>query len=297
MPDSEARPHPSSFCLFPADRPFRLDPRALARCVAFGLLALAGCVTRPGAAAFARSSQVSVSYGLEGADIIYIAEKHDEAFHHQFQEKIIRSLHRQGKPVTVGMEMIDLTQQAALDDYLDKRISWNEFVRRTAFDRGWGRTSPAYARILSWCRRNEVPVIALNAPQKVTRKLARNEPLTAEEKRLVPSYPEPPGGFKQFQTAMAGHANAGSLGRYYEAQRAWDQTMAGRILAFLPNYSGTLVVLLGRFHADPWTGVPWYVARKSHVTQVILFPARDPGSPSALQGLGKSPDRREADPS
>ncbi len=254
--------------------------RALARCVAFGLLALAGCVTRPGAAAFARSSQVSVSYGLEGARIIYIAEKHDEAFHHQFQEEIIRSLHRQGKPVTVGMEMVDLTQQAALDDYLDKRISWNEFVRRTAFDRGWGRTSPAYARILSWCRRNEVPVIALNAPQTVTRKLARNEPLTAEEKRLVPTYPEPPGGFKQFQTAMAGHANAGSLGRYYEAQRAWDQTMAGRILAWLPNHSGTLVVLLGRFHADPWTGVPWYVARKSHVTQVILFPARDPGSPS-----------------
>ena len=208
-------------------------------------------MTRPGAAAFARSSQVSVSYGLEGADIIYIAEKHDEAFHHRFQEKIIRSLHRQGKPVTEGMEMIDLTQQAALDDYLDKRISWNEFVRRTAFDLGWGRTSPAYARILSWCRRNEVPVIALNAPQTVTRKLARNEPLTAEEKRLVPTYPEPPGGFKQFQTAMAGHANAGSLGRYYEAQRAWDQTMAGRILAWLPNHSGTLVVLLGRFHADP----------------------------------------------
>ena len=286
MPDSEARPRPSYLCLFLADRPFGLGhleisfgicPRALARCVAFGLLALAGCVTRPGAAAFARSSQFSVSYGLEGAHIIYIAEKHDEAFHHRFQEKIIRSLHRQGKPVTVGMEMIDLTQQAALDDYLDKRISWNEFVRRTAFDRGWGRTSPAYARVLSWCRRNEVPVIALNAPQTVTRKLARNEPLTAEEKRLVPTYPEPPGGFKQFQTAMAGHTDAGSLGGYYEAQRAWDQAMAGRILAWLPNHSGTLVVLLGRFHADPWTGVPWYVARKSHVAQVILFPARDPG--------------------
>jgi uncharacterized iron-regulated protein len=178
------------------------------------------------------------------------------------------------------MEMVDVTQQAALDDYIKKRISWSKFVRRTAFDRGWGKTSSAYRRILSWCRRNEVPVVALNAPQTVTRKLARNESLTAEEKQLVPSYPEPPGGFKQFQTAMAGHGNARSLRRYYEAQRAWDQTMAGRILAWLPNHSGTLVVLLGRFHADPGTGVPWYVARKSHVTQVILFPARDPESPT-----------------
>jgi len=108
--------------------------RVLARCVAFGLLALAGCVTRPGAAAFARSSQVSVSYGLEGAHIIYIAEKHDEAFHHQFQEDIIRSLHRQGKPVTVGMEMVDLTQQAALDDYLNKRGTSSCAARRSIAD-------------------------------------------------------------------------------------------------------------------------------------------------------------------
>jgi hypothetical protein len=171
---------------------------ALVRCGALGLLALAGCVTDPASGSFARS----VTCGLERARIVYIGEKHDDPSHHQFQEEIIRSLHRQGTPVTVGMEMIDLTQQAALDDYLDKRISWNEFVLHTAFDRGWGRTSPAYARILSWCRRNEVPVIALNAPQTVTRKLARNEPLTAEEKQLVPTYPEPPGGFKQFQTAI-----------------------------------------------------------------------------------------------
>ena len=56
-----------------------------------------------------------------------------------FRRKIIRSLHGQGKPVTVGMEMVDVTQQAALDEYLEKKISWSEFARRTAFDRGWGK--------------------------------------------------------------------------------------------------------------------------------------------------------------
>ena len=252
--------------------PLSLVAARFSRCAVLGLLALAGCITHPGSASFDRPSKVSAPYGLERARIVYIGEEHGEVSHHQFQEEVIRSLHRQGKPVTIGMEMIDVTQQAALDDYLDKRISWKEFARRTAFDRGWGRTSPAYARILSWCRRKEVPVIALNAPQTVTRKLARNETLTAEEKRLVPNFPEPPGGFKQFRAAMAGHGSAGSLRRYYEAQRAWDQTMAGRILAWLPNHSGTLVVLLGRFHADPQTGVPWYVARNSRVTQLILSP-------------------------
>jgi uncharacterized iron-regulated protein len=169
------------------------------------------------------------------------------------------------------MEMVDVTQQPALDDYLEKRISWSEFSRRTGFDRGWGRISPGYRRILSLCRRKAIPVIALNAPAQVARRLARNEPLTAEQRRLVPRYSEPPGGFDQFRTAMAGHRTRGSLRRYYQAQRAWDQTMAGRILAWLSDHPGTLVVLLGQFHADPSTGVPWYVAQRSSAKQVILF--------------------------
>ena len=212
--------------------------------------------------------------GSEGARIVYIGEKHDEAFHHQFQEKIIRSLHRQGKPVTVGMEMVDVTQQAALNDYVENRIPWSEFTLRTGFDRGWGKTSSAYRRILFWCQRNEVPVIALNAPQTVTRKLARGESLTGEERQFLPTCAEPPGGFEQFRGAMADHGNVGSLRQYYEAQRAWDETMARRIISWLRDHSGTLVVLLGRFHADPRTGVPWYVGRKSRVTQVIFYPVR-----------------------
>jgi uncharacterized iron-regulated protein len=176
--------------------------------------------------------------------------------------------------VTVGMEMIDVTQQADLDQYLQGIISWSEFSRRTDFDRGWGKTSPAYKRILSWCQRNHIPVIGLNPPPSVTRKIARNQKLTPVEELWIPSFPEPVGGFEKFQAAMAGHPGTGSLRRYYEAQRAWDTTMAGRILAWLSDHPGTLVVLLGRFHADRQTGVPWYVARKAKTTQVIISPAK-----------------------
>jgi uncharacterized iron-regulated protein len=249
---------------------------AMARCAILWLLAVTGCATRPSFPLLA--PRVSAPNSLEGARIIYIGEKHDEPSHHQLQEEIILWLHRQGKPLTIGMEMLDVTQQPALDDYLEKRISWNEFSRRTGFDRGWGRTSSAYQRILSFCRKRAIPVIALNAPEIVARKLARNEPLTAEESRLVPKYPEPPGGFEQFRSAMNGHRTAGSLRRYYEAQRAWDQTMAGRILAWLPDHPGTLVVLLGRFHADPRTGVPSYVAKKSRARQLILLFDKEPKS-------------------
>jgi uncharacterized iron-regulated protein len=245
--------------------------RALALCAATLVLASTGCTIRPGNVASVPAST------LRRARIIYIGEKHDQPSHHQLQEEIIRWLHREEGSFAIGMEMLEVTQQADLNDYLQKRIPWNEFARRTGFERGWGRTSSAYRRIISWCRRNAVPIIALNAPQIVAQKLALGEPLSAEEKRFLPKHPEPPGGFERFQKVMssAHHTAAPSLGRYYKAQRAWDETMAQRILAWLAEHSGTLLVILGRFHADPRTGVPWYVARRSSVRQLILFPTQE----------------------
>ncbi len=239
---------------------------------AFAALALGGCAAHA-PATVDRSSVTARESGRPRARVIYIPEKHGDPSDHQLQE-IIRSLHRRRESVTVGMEMIDVTQQADLDQYLKGAISWSQFSRRTGFDRGWAKTSPAYKRILTWCRRNDIPVIGLNSPPPVTRKIARNQKLTPAEALLIPSFPEPPGGFEKFKAAMAGHPGTGSLRRYYEAQRAWDTTMAGRILAWLSANPGTLVVLLGRFHADPQTGVPWYVARGANTTQVIISPAK-----------------------
>jgi uncharacterized iron-regulated protein len=236
-------------------------------------LILAGCAAH--APATVNGSSVTMrESGLTQARVIYIPEEHGDPSHHQLQERLIHSLHRRGESVMVGMEMIDVTQQAELDQYLTGRISWSEFSRRTGFDREWGKTSPAYKRILTWCRENDIPVIGLNAPPSVTRKIARDQKLTPAEALLIPSFPEPPGGFEKFKAAMAGHPGIGSLRRYYEAQRAWDTTMAGRILAWLSEHPGTLVVLLGRYHADPTTGVPWYVDKKAKTTQVIISPAK-----------------------
>jgi hypothetical protein len=86
------------------------------------------------------------------ARIIFIAEKHDEASHHRLQNQIIRCF-TGGNNLTVGMEMIDVTQQAALDDYAGRK-SVGGVCGRT-FDRGWeGPHRPT--SIISWCRRNGV---------------------------------------------------------------------------------------------------------------------------------------------
>jgi uncharacterized iron-regulated protein len=250
----------------------------------FGALALAGC-TSFSSVDSDRTDRPTGESSLSQARIIYVAETHNDPAHHQLQERIIRSLHQGGHAVTVGMEMIDITQQSALDRYLAKKISWATFAQSTDFESGWGKTSPAYRRILEWCRRNRVPILGLNAPQAVTRKIARNQKLTSAEAALVPDFPKPPGGFQKFQAAMGNHPGTGSIRRYYQAQRAWDATMAATILSWLGKHQGTLVVLLGQMHADAQTGVPWYVANESDATQVIIYPKGRFPTVSALTSM------------
>jgi uncharacterized iron-regulated protein len=237
---------------------------------AFAVLILVGCAVHD-PVPFDRKSRLVAGSSSLRARVIYVAERHNEPSHHQLQEQIIRSVHHRGRSLAVGMEMIDVTQQRTLDHYLEKKISWGMFARTTGFESGWGKTSPAYKRILEWSRKNGVAVLGLNAPQSVTRKIARNQKLTATEAALVPTFPEP-GGFKKFQAAMADHPGSRSGRQYYEAQRAWDTTMAETILSWLRKHQGTLVVLLGQIHADPQTGVPWYVARNSDARQVVIYP-------------------------
>ena len=112
-------------------------------------------------------------------------------------------------------------------------------MNRTAFDRGWGRTSPAYEHIISWCRRNGVPIIGLNAPDTITHKLSRNQPLTAEEKQIVPNYPRAARSFRAISGQRWPDIKRGGLHHYFEASergtRPWlDGSLPGsRIIAAL----------------------------------------------------------------
>ena len=141
------------------------------------------------------------------------------------------------------------------------------------FESGWGKTSPAYKRILEWCRRNKVRVFGLNAPLSVTRKI--------REKSKADIPPKPPrfrgfrihpGDSENSKQRWSGHPGFGSVRRYYRRNAPGMQPWPRTILSWLRSHQGTLVILLGQIHADAQTGVPWYVARNSAVTQLIIYP-------------------------
>ena len=72
--------------------------------------------------------------------------------------------------------MFDTTQQSALDAWASHAISFKEMISRTDFQKHWGIYSPVYEEILQIARNASVPILALNAPPELTRKIARGDP-------------------------------------------------------------------------------------------------------------------------
>lgn len=213
---------------------------------------------------------------VKQADVIYIGETHNDPAHHEYQIQLIRGLLARKLRFAVGWEMFDWTQQALLDDWHRRRISLDELLRRTGFQRSWGIYSPAYAEILKITGQGRIRNVALNVPPELPRKIAHGENLTREERRMMPEgFVATEGAYQNFVSMIGGHPGVqqSDLRRFFDAQEVWDQTMAARILEFTKRHPGVrLVVLTGRGHLQGGYGIPFYVRQKSNVKQLVLFP-------------------------
>ena len=212
---------------------------------------------------------------VKQVDVIYVGETHDDPADHEYQIQLIRGLLARKLGFAVGWEMFDWTQQALLEDWHRRRISLDELLSRTDFQKSWGLYSPAYSKILKITGQNRIRNIALNAPAELPRKIAHGENLTREERRMVPKgFVTTEGAYQNFVSMIGDHPGMqrSDLRRFFDAQEVWDQTMAARILGFTKGHpGGKLVVLTGRGHLLGGYGIPFYVRQKSNLKQLVLL--------------------------
>jgi uncharacterized iron-regulated protein len=191
----------------------------------------------------------------------------------------------------IGWEMFDETQQSSIDAWASHQISLEELMAKTGFQKRWGVYSPVYEQILRTTNKANVRNIALNAPDELARRIARGEPLTSEELAMLPSgFATDEGGYRNFVAMMGEHPGVEERDRrrYFEAQNAWDETMASRILEFKRrNPKLKLVVFTGRDHVSGGYGIPFYVSQKADLKQLVLFPKGrlDLGPGSGVTGV------------
>jgi uncharacterized iron-regulated protein len=207
------------------------------------------------------------------ADVVYLGETHDNPADHQAQLKIIQALYQKQPQLAIALEMFQRPYQPVLDRYLAGQITEAELKQQSQFDQRWGYDWEQYAPILRFAKANRLPLIALNTPTEITRKVARQglASLTASDRQFIPPTTEirtDNNAYRRriqkiYEEIHQSHSSSKNFEQFFQAQVLWDETMADRIAQIAtthPNHQ--IVVLAGQGHIIYGDGIPSRVARR-----------------------------------
>ena len=120
-----------------------------------------------------------------------------------------------------------------------------------------------------------VPILALNTPPELTRKIARGEPLTAQERAMIPTgFVATEGGYKNFVAMMGDHPGLNETDCVYFLLPKTLGSDNGRPDTGFErrNPEVQLLVWTGRGHVSGGYGITFYVRQKAHLKQLIILP-------------------------
>lgn len=208
------------------------------------------------------------------ARYFFVGENHDDSLHHAAQLAIIKGLQQSGRTLAIGLEMFATTSQDKLDRWVAGKLSLREFKQEYA--RNWTLPWELYADILLYARDQRIPLIGLNLPKGISRKVAQQgfAALSPEDRRQLPAgitCSVGPAYMAFIRQAYSNHALQDKAFEHFcEAQMLWNRNMGLQLEAyFAKNPRSTLVALVGIGHALK-RGVPDEVTREAGRYRVIL---------------------------
>lgn len=210
---------------------------------------------------------------LSQTQVVYLGEQHDSPADHRAQLDIVQALHRSKPQIAIALEMFQRPYQPFLDQYLAGQITETELRQRTEYDQRWGFPWENYAPILRYAKAHNLPLVALNTPAEITRKVAREgfSSLTREDQQWIPPVSEiraAPAAYRQmlqeiYDQSHQGQGSSSSFENFFLAQVVWDETMAEAIADLLKtNPQRQVVVLAGQGHLVYGYGIPSRVSRR-----------------------------------
>ena len=228
-------------------------------------------------------SAAIVLQDLAKAEVVYLAETHDRPEDHQAQLYILQELHRLRPNLAIALEMFQRPYQPAIDRYLAGDLSEMELQSETQYQKRWGYPWEFYIPILRFAKQKKLPVVALNTPTEITRKVSRTglDSLTLAEQQWIPPKSAirlEPAAYRDrirqiYDEIHAGSGNSANFEKFFLAQVLWDETMADRIASTLQKRPDTLiVVLVGQGHVLYGDGIPNRVARRAGTNGFLRRP-------------------------
>jgi uncharacterized iron-regulated protein len=119
------------------------------------------------------SSIAEIVDALDGIDVVFLGEMHDDAVGHAVQYEIFRQAverYSPRRPVTLSLEMFETDVQVVLDEYLNGLISENHFLLSS---RPWGNYKTDYRPLVELAKERKLNVVAANAPRRYVNMVSR----------------------------------------------------------------------------------------------------------------------------
>ena len=200
--------------------------------------------------------------------LVYVGEQHDNPASHRLQLEILRAVQaRYPGQVALGMEMFNSEQQAALDRWVAGELSEKEFLRESRWFENWGADFELYRELLEFSRDQKIPVIGLNVPRALGRKVSMT-PLDELDRETREKLPEmdmsDPYQRAMIEKIFAVHeAGAPVVESFFRRQTLWDEAMAATVADYMREHPDHhMVVIAGGWHVSYGFGVPRRVHRR-----------------------------------
>ena len=240
-----------------------------------------------------------LSKRLADARIIFMGEQHDDPETHRAELTLLQTVAETHKNLIFALEMFERDQQAPLDNYLAGKITNAELAAQTKL---WPNYPTDYRPLIDFCKTNQIPVVASNAPARLVRRVGKeglaavSGSLAAEDKPLFAAQIHAPAMesdayAKRFAEAMnqGGHGNDSQMPpetveKFYQAQCVRDDTMAESV-ARLVETGRTVLHLTGGFHVGAGLGTVqrflWRVPLAASFVRVIqIIPTKTEPKPA-----------------
>lgn len=219
---------------------------------------------------------VDVLKDVSAADAVLLGEHHSSLVDHLLQARIVEELAECGKPVVVGLEMVQQRFQGALDRYCSRKIDELELFLETEWDSRWAWPYESYLPLLRTCRAHHIPLIALSMNSESLVKARAKGGIANLSNAEMRAYIADPAAFVDLSRepafklyvnecitpSYAAHARMGLLEQtanfnsFYTARVLRDEAMASCAASYLSQHPNTLFVgVMGADHVKFHYGV------------------------------------------
>jgi uncharacterized iron-regulated protein len=222
------------------------------------------------------------------ARFVLVGERHDHPDHHRLQAELVRAKAAGDRHPALAFEMLDVTQQPAVDAALKAHPEDVEGLAKAVgwADSGWPAFT-LYAPVFSAGLEAHLPIVAANLPRAQVRELVMKGPGVLPSdlvSRLGLEAPVPEAEAKavreELDRSHCGQLPAQMLEPMALAQRARDAMMADRLLETVPADGAVLIT--GNGHVREDRAVPAHLERRVKDASVLSIALLEV-SPEALK--------------